>query len=110
MREEGSTGTLRFRVAEHGSVFSTRGRARDAREQLLTQLSGEQTIELDFDGVRSFSYSFADEFLGKLLSELDASVQVVRVLHAPSALQASLSATAERRCQARRLEFDGAVP
>ncbi len=105
MSGDGPTARLLFDVAECGSVFSTRGRARAARQALLARLHGQEVVELDFGGVRSFSYSFADEFLGKLLTDLDDHVALVRVLRVPPELRASLAATAQRRAATDRLEF-----
>ena len=48
-----------------GSSFATRDRGRELRKDLLSQIQGNQAI-LDFAGVTNISYSFADEFMGKL--------------------------------------------
>jgi hypothetical protein len=60
---------MRYRVADHGRVFSTRGRG----AQVLSDFSSvyEQAngaSVLDFTGVLSMTPSFADEFVGELLA------------------------------------------
>ena len=62
---------MRYRVADHGRVFSTRDRG----AQLLSDFSsfcdhesGTSSIVLDFEGVLSMTPSFADEFVGELLA------------------------------------------
>ena len=66
---------FRFRLADFGSTLSTRPRAIELREMLLDAARDEAEVELDFDGVLSVSYSFADEFAGALVQgDADASV------------------------------------
>lgn len=59
------------RLAEHGLVFSTRDRGKAMRAELLADLAPDKTVVIDFDGVRSASYSFLDEFVGVLAELLD---------------------------------------
>lgn len=53
---------MHLRLADHGTVFATRARA----TRMLADLPADPS-SIDFAGVRSLSYSFADEFVGKLL-------------------------------------------
>lgn len=70
---------MMYQLANQGSVFATRPRARqvlaDLHEQ-LDPLSGP-ALELDFEGVRDVSYSFADELVGTLVQRAcDAEVEI----------------------------------
>ena len=60
---------MRYRVADHGRVFSTRDRG----AEILSDFSafyareGGTDVVLDFADVLSMTPSFADEFIGDLL-------------------------------------------
>jgi len=59
---------MRYHVADHGRVFSTRDRGKRCLSDFVTvydQHGGG--IVLDFEGVRSMTPSFADELVGELL-------------------------------------------
>jgi anti-anti-sigma regulatory factor len=56
---------LRYILMEFGTSFATRGRGRDLREDLEAKASPGGVV-IDFAGVTNVSYSFADEFVGKL--------------------------------------------
>lgn len=58
--------TLIFRLADHGSTFSTRPRGVELRSELLDRARSEEDVCVDFSEVLSISYSFADEFAGDL--------------------------------------------
>ncbi|MEA2372633.1 MAG: hypothetical protein QOH12_3027 [Solirubrobacteraceae bacterium] len=59
---------LRYKLVEQGSVFSTRSRGVRMLTDLESRVSEAQgPIVLDFEGVKHVSYSFADEFVGKLM-------------------------------------------
>lgn len=60
---------LMFQVSDFGQTFATRERGDELRRLLLEQAKGHDEVIVDFDGVTSVSYSFADEFLGKLVAE-----------------------------------------
>lgn len=59
---------MRYRLADKGRVFSTRERG----ARVLADLEAEfgrthsEPVTIDFAGVVSISYSFADEFVGEL--------------------------------------------
>jgi len=80
---------FRFHLADFGSTLSTRPRAIELRETLIQAARDEAEVELDFDGVLSVSYSFADEFVATLAEKsADASVTfVVRLTGASSEVE-----------------------
>ena len=96
-----------YSLSERGRTLSTRPRGAQLREELLAAVSLEASVELDFTGVLSVSYSFADEFVACLrareaegnlpfsVSVVGASDEVARVLD---------------RAVANRLEGDVGVP
>jgi hypothetical protein len=57
---------FRFRLSDFGSTFSTRPRGVELRDALIQAASHEVEVEVEFDGVLSVSYSFADEFAAGL--------------------------------------------
>jgi len=59
----------RFLLSEFGTSFATRGRGQELREQALERAGGSSTLIVDFADVQHVSYSFADEFAGKLVAE-----------------------------------------
>jgi anti-anti-sigma regulatory factor len=63
-----------FEVKEFGRTFATRERGSEIREELLRRAGGDGEVIVDFDGVTNISYSFADEFLGRLSSESDRQI------------------------------------
>lgn len=56
----------RYRLSQDGTVFSTRARAEEIRANVESLVRGRPAVVLDFDGVRSISFSFADELFGVL--------------------------------------------
>jgi hypothetical protein len=60
---------LTFQVNEFGRTFATRERGDALRRELLKLAEGHDVVVVDFDGVMSVSYSFADELVGKLCAE-----------------------------------------
>lgn len=63
---------MRFRLAEHGRAFSTRPRGAALLGVLEGKAHGASEAIIDFEGVTSVSYSFADEFIGELMERADA--------------------------------------
>ena len=59
---------LSYILKDFGTSFATRDRGRELREDLVSRASAPQAT-LDFAGVTNVSYSFADEFMGKLSTE-----------------------------------------
>jgi hypothetical protein len=66
----------RFKLNEFSQTFATRERGTELREQLAQRLGPDKAMVVDFDGVTNISYSFADEFLGKLFADGDIHVTV----------------------------------
>lgn len=66
---------MRFKLASHGTVFSTRPRGLELGSQLerMAVAAQAQVVEIDFEAVNSMSYSFADEFVGKLAARSAAN-------------------------------------
>lgn len=60
---------LVYDLSEHGHTLATRPFARELRESLLGQAAGQNVIELNFDGVKSVSHSFADEFVCQIAED-----------------------------------------
>jgi STAS-like domain of unknown function (DUF4325) len=59
---------LSYILKDFGTSFATRDRGRDLREDLLSRAPVGPVV-LDFAGVTNVSYSFADEFMGKLSAQ-----------------------------------------
>ena len=70
------TPTFVFRVLPLGPFLATRSKARQGRHQLETGIADAQasSLTIDFSGVEAMTISFADEFLGKLATTLDAAL------------------------------------
>ncbi len=66
---------LQFRLIEFGRSFATRGRGEELRKELIARVEDEDVAILDFSGVTNVSYSFADEFVGKLAAERTPRVE-----------------------------------
>jgi hypothetical protein len=60
---------MTFHLSSHGAVFSTRPLGAQLREEALAAGAGSADLTISFAGVRSISYSFADEFLGPMISD-----------------------------------------
>jgi hypothetical protein len=58
-----------YDLSEHGHTLATRPFARELRENLLSQVADQPVIELNFDGVKSVSHSFADEFVCQIAED-----------------------------------------
>ena len=61
-----------LRLHEHGSAFSTRARAVELAEHVHVMATDTDQVDVDFSGVLSISYSFADEFVGELTALISA--------------------------------------
>lgn len=58
-----------YELLEHGKTFATRPFAKKLRADLLGKVAGEKVVELNFNGVRGTSHSFADEFVARLAED-----------------------------------------
>jgi hypothetical protein len=76
-----------FSLREFGQTFATRGRGKELREELLARMAGEDAVEVDFAGVTNVSYSFADEFLGVLMTSSGADVPTASLANVEPAVQ-----------------------
>ncbi len=64
---------MQLSLAEFGLVFSTRDRGSRIRADLLGQIADSpEGVIIDFAKVLNASYSFIDEFIGKLAEQIDA--------------------------------------
>ncbi len=63
---------MRFLLADHGTTFATRPRAEELCTLLLGGTEGSDEVIVDLGGVLGVSYSFADEFFGRLLDPENA--------------------------------------
>lgn len=62
---------MRFRLVDHGRAFSTRPRGAALLDLLESKARNDEVV-VDFTGVTSISYSFADEFIGEMMERVDA--------------------------------------
>lgn len=66
----------RFKLNEFSQTFATRERGTELRAELAERVGDQGSVIVDFDGVTNISYSFADEFLGKLCAAGEMKVVV----------------------------------
>lgn len=64
-----ASASLRYVLSRHGQAFSTRARGEQIRVEIEQLAGGASEVLIDFEGVRSVSYSFADELIGVFVSE-----------------------------------------
>jgi hypothetical protein len=67
--DEESGVATRFTLNEFSQTFATRERGAELREELMGRVGEGEEVIVDFDGITNISYSFADEFLGKLCAD-----------------------------------------
>ncbi len=69
---------LHFDLIEFSRAFATRERGTELREELLRRAAhaDADAVVVRFAGVTNVSYSFADEFLGKLCAQADVAVRL----------------------------------
>lgn len=73
-----SSASPRYVLGRHGQAFSTRARAEEIRAEIEQFAAGGCDVLIDFEGVRSVSYSFADELIGVFASRYDADHDALR--------------------------------
>ncbi len=61
--------TRTFKLSDFGRSFATRGRGSELRQTMLDEFGSDEAVLIDFADVTNVSYSFADEFIGRLVSE-----------------------------------------
>lgn len=59
---------LLFALNDFGRSFATRGRGSEIHEELAKRIREDDRVTIDFAGITHVSYSFADEFVGKLVA------------------------------------------
>ncbi|MEK7530218.1 MAG: DUF4325 domain-containing protein [Patescibacteria group bacterium] len=72
---------MKLQLKKFGTTLSSRQAGLEAYNAIhpsLNHLSVEETIEVDFDGVITFSPSWADEFLTRLKKEYEGRVLLLR--------------------------------
>lgn len=91
---------MRFRLNDYGEVFSTRSRGAELLALLEEQAETASVIEIDFDGVKGLSYSFADEFVGELaqrVSGTDRPAVEIALAHVSERAERVILGSLERR-------------
>jgi STAS-like domain of unknown function (DUF4325) len=73
-----SSASPRYVLGRHGQAFSTRARAEQIRAEIERLAAGASDVLIDFEGVRSVSYSFADELVGVFASRYEADHNFLR--------------------------------
>ena len=58
---------MHFRLADNGQAFSTRLRGEQLLADFEAKTAGAATVAIDFEGIRSLSYSFGDSFVGEAI-------------------------------------------
>jgi hypothetical protein len=70
----------RYQLARRGHAFSTRVRGEEIRIEIEGIAGSSDEVLIDFAGVRSVSYSFADELVGTFVSAYVSGDPVARPL------------------------------
>lgn len=67
---------MRFPVLSEDDLLTTRSQGEECRLRLEHALLSERPaeLEIDFDGIEALTISFGDEFIGRLLTEIQGSV------------------------------------
>jgi hypothetical protein len=95
---------LVFSLKEFGRAFATRGRGKELRSSLLARAAGEDVAIIDFTEVTNVSYSFADEFLGMLVSASpENDVPQVEVVNMAAQVDRVVQRAMSRRCKEPRV-------
>lgn len=68
----------RFQLGRRGQAFATRELAEKFRREVEQISDSAVRVLIDFEGVRSVSYSFADEFVGVLASRYSENPDLPR--------------------------------
>lgn len=87
---------LLFSLREHGTTFATRGRGAELRETVLARSVHDSAVTIDFEGVTHVSYSFADEFVGRLAAEHRDEISV-EVVNMAETVERTVCSARERR-------------
>lgn len=71
---------MKIELKKFGNILTSRQDGREAlaaTEPLLTNISEDEVLEIDFEGVTTFTPSWADEFITKLVSRFGNRVHFV---------------------------------
>ncbi len=88
---------LLFSLKEFGQTFATRARGEELRSEFLSRAEGEDVATIDFTGITNISYSFADEFVGVLVSDRTEDDLRLQVINATGAVNRVLQRAMNRR-------------
>jgi hypothetical protein len=89
---------MRIELASYGQVFSTRDRGARLLDEIEHELRGAESVVVDFRGVLSVSYSFADEFVGGLAERAQAGLAPhVTVEHADGSIRDTIELSLRKR-------------
>lgn len=89
---------MRIELASYGRVFSTRDHGLRLLAEIEHELSGAESIVVDFRDVLSVSYSFADEFVGGLAQRAQAGATAhVTVEHADGSIRDTIELSLRKR-------------
>lgn len=61
---------FRYALADHGRTLATRPLGAQLRSDVVKKAAEDRAVVLDFNGIRSASHSFADEFVARLAEEV----------------------------------------
>jgi hypothetical protein len=88
---------MEYRLAEQALVFSTRDRGARLLAEVLEAIRTAPTepVKLDFEGVLSASYSFLDEFVGKLAQAMHPAAPIL--INMPPAVASTIESSLRRR-------------
>jgi len=87
---------MQFSLVRHGLVFSTRSRGSRMRAELLETIDDAKTVvTIDFAGVQSASYSFLDEFVGKLAGSMAPNAP--KLINVPPMIARTIESSLRRR-------------
>jgi anti-anti-sigma regulatory factor len=87
---------MHFSLAKHGLVFLTRDRGARMRAELLeARDTATGPLTIDFAGVQSASYSFVDEFVGKLAESM--APDAPRLVNLPPMIARTIESSLRRR-------------
>lgn len=94
MSDIGRATEYTFTLGAFGGSFATRGRGAELREQLMEARGAATAVVIDFDRVDKVTYSFADEFLGRLAEAQGLEVSAV---HMPPSVASVVERATGRR-------------
>jgi hypothetical protein len=70
---------LLFSLHDFGTTFATRERGAELRDAVLAKSADDSAVTIDCAQVTNVSYSFADEFVGKLSAESELDIDLANM-------------------------------